>query len=331
MNKTDELFKEEEFQQKLGPNIIEQFVKSHDLAGMIAELIQNDFDAKSRRLRIRFMEDRLVAESYGLKVDKKGWERLSYWLGVGEDAAKTGGIGRKNFGLRALFLVGDRITISSGGYKTALVFNWGARKKKIRDNATYPVGLSFRLEIQYREEPLWKIPVFTRKREEELFNDLEKYLPFFTHLLVSTKQQEACVLRRGKYLLKPYKVEITSERLRKSIMCHARAWQNKKVEGLVHRNTYLKILGNGIARSRSNRIAEILLTISHFRGMSINDIPPYYLFKDGKKLLATRKDIFPDYTKEVFESEFSKLFSIQASETITDSERTLYLMAGKQT
>jgi hypothetical protein len=48
-----------------------------------------------------------------------------------------------------------------------------------------------------------------------------------------------------------------------------------------------------------------------------------------QKLLSTRKDIFPKYTKEAFEAEFVDLFSIQSSVKIRDSERTLYLMRGK--
>lgn len=48
-----------------------------------------------------------------------------------------------------------------------------------------------------------------------------------------------------------------------------------------------------------------------------------------QKLLAVRKDIFSDYTKEVFESEFNKFFKIQSSAKILNSERTLYLMTKK--
>jgi len=43
-------------------------------------------------------------------------------------------------------------------------------------------------------------------------------------------------------------------------------------------------------------------------------------------LLATRDDIFTNYTQSAFESEFSKFFSIQTSARINDSERTLFLM-----
>lgn len=45
-----------------------------------------------------------------------------------------------------------------------------------------------------------------------------------------------------------------------------------------------------------------------------------------KRLLATRKDIFPNYTQEGFEQAFSTSFSIEKAEEVTGSERTLYLM-----
>ena len=46
----------------------------------------------------------------------------------------------------------------------------------------------------------------------------------------------------------------------------------------------------------------------------------------ARKLLATRKDIFPDYTQAAFESKFGGRFRILESEQIEDSERTLFLM-----
>jgi ribosomal protein L11 methylase PrmA len=45
-----------------------------------------------------------------------------------------------------------------------------------------------------------------------------------------------------------------------------------------------------------------------------------------QRLLSTRKDIFVDYTQENFEHEFSKYFTIQKSESMQNSARTLYLM-----
>jgi len=48
-----------------------------------------------------------------------------------------------------------------------------------------------------------------------------------------------------------------------------------------------------------------------------------------KKLLATRRDIFPAYEQTSFEKEFSQYFVINRRENIADSERLLYLMKKK--
>jgi ribosomal protein L11 methylase PrmA len=45
-----------------------------------------------------------------------------------------------------------------------------------------------------------------------------------------------------------------------------------------------------------------------------------------QRLLSTREDIFPDYTKRFFENEFKEYFTIQRSIKIRDTKRTLYLM-----
>lgn len=48
-----------------------------------------------------------------------------------------------------------------------------------------------------------------------------------------------------------------------------------------------------------------------------------------QRLLITRKDVFPDYTQEVFERKFGQYFTIQSSVKIKNSERTLYLLKRK--
>jgi ribosomal protein L11 methylase PrmA len=48
-----------------------------------------------------------------------------------------------------------------------------------------------------------------------------------------------------------------------------------------------------------------------------------------QKLLTSREDIFPSYTREGFEAAFSACFVIHKSESVRDSERTLYLMERK--
>ncbi len=54
--------------------------------------------------------------------------------------------------------------------------------------------------------------------------------------------------------------------------------------------------------------------------------------KSDKKvvhLLATRKDIFPTYTQDNFELDFSTYFEIKSRQRVNSSERTLYLMKKK--
>ena len=46
----------------------------------------------------------------------------------------------------------------------------------------------------------------------------------------------------------------------------------------------------------------------------------------AQKLLASRKDIFPNYTREGFESAFAERFNIHAAIPVNESERLLYLM-----
>jgi hypothetical protein len=48
-----------------------------------------------------------------------------------------------------------------------------------------------------------------------------------------------------------------------------------------------------------------------------------------KRLLSSRVDIFPDYTKVGFENAFRKYYEIVEEAPIAGSERTLYLMQRK--
>lgn len=51
--------------------------------------------------------------------------------------------------------------------------------------------------------------------------------------------------------------------------------------------------------------------------------------KKVQKLLATREDVFPDYTLEGFEKDFGVFFEIYSQEKINDSKRSIYLMKKK--
>ncbi|HEU4681609.1 MAG TPA: hypothetical protein VFS51_07685 [Gemmatimonadales bacterium] len=49
-----------------------------------------------------------------------------------------------------------------------------------------------------------------------------------------------------------------------------------------------------------------------------------------KRLLVSRPDIFPDYTKDGFETAFARHFTIESSSRVADSERWLYYMTAMQ-
>ncbi len=45
-----------------------------------------------------------------------------------------------------------------------------------------------------------------------------------------------------------------------------------------------------------------------------------------QQMLASRKDVFTNYTESEFESIFSRYFTIKYKQTVPDTKRTIYLM-----
>jgi hypothetical protein len=78
-------------------------------------------------------------------------------------------------------------------------------------------------------------------------------------------------------------------------------------------------IGNNVPLSR---------IASFFRALCRSLIVEFVPKSDPKAqlLLASREDIFPSYTREAFEDSFSKVFRIERTEEIKDSDRVLYLM-----
>ncbi len=74
-----------------------------------------------------------------------------------------------------------------------------------------------------------------------------------------------------------------------------------------------------------NQLAEFFA--AHCKWLAIEFVPKSD--SQVKKLLASREDIFPAYTRAGFESAFSKKFNIRKAESVRDSERVLYLMERK--
>ncbi|KNZ70033.1 hypothetical protein Tfer_1173 [Thermincola ferriacetica] len=109
-------------------------------------------------------------------------------------------------------------------------------------------------------------------------------------------------------------------------------WQNQERRSLLDRGPADMVLAlaliHHIAISNNvplDRIAQFFKSICSF--LVIEFVPKSD--SQVQKLLATRQDIFPDYTQNAFEREFKKYFTIEEALGIEGSERTLYLMSRK--
>jgi hypothetical protein len=109
-------------------------------------------------------------------------------------------------------------------------------------------------------------------------------------------------------------------------------WQNRERMSLAERGPVDLVLALALVHHLTisnnvpfNKIAAFLSTIANW--LIIEFIPK--TDSQVQRLLSTRKDIFPDYTQQIFEHELGKTFTIVSSVRIKDSERTLYLMRGK--
>ena len=110
-------------------------------------------------------------------------------------------------------------------------------------------------------------------------------------------------------------------------------WQNRERQSLIERGPcdaamalaliHHLAIGNNLP---FDRIMDFLAGIC--RALVVEFVPKSD--SQVRRLLATREDIFPGYTREGFERAFSARFAILASIPVRDSERTLYLMELRQ-
>jgi hypothetical protein len=106
-------------------------------------------------------------------------------------------------------------------------------------------------------------------------------------------------------------------------------WENKERMSLRERGPADAVLALALVHHLGisnnvplSRIAGFLSDICHW--LIIEFVPK--TDSQVQRLLATREDIFPDYTRQAFEQEFSRYFTIDDSVDIRESQRTLYLM-----
>lgn len=111
-------------------------------------------------------------------------------------------------------------------------------------------------------------------------------------------------------------------------------WENRERMSLLERGPADTVLALALIHhlAISNNLP--LNKIADFFNRICNSLIIEFIPKSDsqvQRLLSTRKDIFPDYTQQIFESEFNRYFTIQHSVKIRDSERTLSLMVKRQT
>jgi len=134
-----------------------------------------------------------------------------------------------------------------------------------------------------------------------------------------------CVAR-GESNILPLVIDLTNP-------SPAIGWENKERMSLKERGPADAVLALALVHHLAisnnvplSRIAGFLSDISHW--LIIEFVPKSD--SQVQRLLATREDIFPSYTRQAFEQEFSRYFTIDDSTDIQESQRTLYLMRRAQ-
>lgn len=169
----------EGYETKIGGSIIDQFVVGHDATDVLRELVQNEFDADGDVMAVTFGADQLSISGSGRPINKKGWQRLDVVIGTGRVAGNTSGaeiepkengIGSKNFGLRSLFLFGDRIFVRSNGRRA--VQNLIRLATKVEPDPESVGRRGVRIHVPYRTKAFGKLQPFTEEREAETFDKM---------------------------------------------------------------------------------------------------------------------------------------------------------------
>ena len=177
-----EVWNESDLQYRIGTSFLAEFAAGHTPADVIRELIQNEYDAGGTVVDIEFGKTELRIRGNGRPIDRSGWTRLSVMVGTGsvagtenEIAAKVNGIGSKNFGLRSLFLFGDRISIQSGGKRTILDRRQGTLAAPVQDLASRGVP-GVLVSVRYRDADEGDLRAFTPEREQDALADIARIL-----------------------------------------------------------------------------------------------------------------------------------------------------------
>lgn len=134
------------------------------------------------------------------------------------------------------------------------------------------------------------------------------------------------VTRHGEARLLPLLLDVTNP-------SPASGWHNRERDSLLGRAPVDAVLALALIHHLAianniplSRIARFLHQIG--RWILIEFVPK--CDPQVARLLASRKDVFPDYHQHEFERCFRTYFAIEASEMLPDSQRVLYLMRRRE-
>lgn len=135
------------------------------------------------------------------------------------------------------------------------------------------------------------------------------------------KNYRDCVRKKEQHLL-PLVLDLTNP-------SPALGWQNEERDSLISRGPADTVLAlaliHHLAISNNVPLEKIAVFFSKVCSTLIIEFVPKS-DSQVRRLLASREDIFPDYTQKSFEAMFQHLYSIEYSQQVAGSERVLYLM-----
>jgi hypothetical protein len=271
-----------DFRFRVGTSILTEFAVSHTPADVLRELVQNEYDAGGTELTVEFGPDALVVRGNGKTIDKAGWDRLGVMLGHGLVAGavsrvepKSNGIGSKNFGLRSLFLFGDRIHVMSGGRRTILDRTSGALAEPLADPGSRG-RRGVTIAVPYRQVDDRPLRAFGQGHEAEALTTIAAELASTLIKLAHPgpgKNLRAVVLR--------------SARLGHELRWRQSARADKAVPGLIRRSARLDHSGpqlEGVPEAIME--AEYQQVVTPPAGLRRPSVPSYFRVPAGRIRLA---------------------------------------------
>jgi hypothetical protein len=268
-----------DFRFRVGTSLVVEFAVSHTPADVLRELVQNEYDAGGTELAIDFGQDALAVRGNGKTIDNAGWKRLSVMLGHGLVAGtaadriqpKVNGIGSKNFGLRSLFLLGDRVHVMSGGRRTILDRTEGALAKTLPhpDSRGRP-GVT--LIVPYRQADHGPLRAFDQRHEAEALKAIAAELA--PTLIKLTDPGSGKNLRT---------VVLRSARLASELRWRQSARTDKSARDLISRTARLVERGPAqIGTPEAIREIEYRHVVSPPAGLTWPDVPGYFRVPGGR-------------------------------------------------